>query len=161
MIDSKLKLKMFFAMACCLVLILVPLSARAQLGGVVEGTKHGIQKGAHGVKKGVETGAEKTKEGVVAGKNAVTGEDNTPSENRMKPSQTQPGTTYQTQPGTTSQTRQGTTSRETTTSTESESTQAGQRRMPKTGGELPLLALAGWSALSAAGVLRIARRKKQ
>jgi hypothetical protein len=157
MIDSKLKLRVLFAIASCLVLVLAPLPARAQLGGVVEGTKHGIQKGAHGVQKGVETGAEKTKEGVVAGKNAVTGQDNTPSENRMKPSQTQPGTTYQTQPGTTS-------TETTTRSTQSESTETGQtgqqRQMPKTAGELPLLALAGWSALSAAGVLRIARRKK-
>jgi len=149
MIDSRLKLRVLFAIASCLVLVLAPLPARAQLGGVVEGTKHGIQKGAHGVQKGVETGAEKTKEGVVAGKNAVTGQNNTPSENRMKPSQTQPGTT----------------STETTTrSTQSESTETGQtgqqRQMPKTAGELPLLALAGWSALSAAGVLRIARRKK-
>jgi len=60
MIDSKLKLRVLFAIASCLVLVLAPLPARAQLGGVVEGTKHGIQKGAHGVQKGVETGAEKT-----------------------------------------------------------------------------------------------------
>jgi hypothetical protein len=156
MINSRLKLRVLFAIASCLVLVLAPLSARAQLGGVVEGTKHGVEKGAHGVKKGVETGAEKTKEGVVAGKNTITGKDNTPSENRMKPSQTQPGTTYQTQPGTTS-------TETTTRSTQSENTQSEsrqQRQMPKTAGELPLLALAGWSALSAAGVLRITRRKK-
>jgi hypothetical protein len=155
MINGTLKVKMIFATACCAVLALSPLSARAQLGGI----EHGIKKGAQGVQQGVETGAEKTKEGVEAGKNAITGEENTPSENRMKPGQTQPGTTYQqTQPGTT---KQGTTSTEsTTTTTEStQSGQTGQRRMPKTAGELPLLALAGWSALSAAGALRIMRKK--
>lgn len=142
MIDAKMKLRVLAAIVCCLVLLLVPLTAKAQLGGVVQGTKHGVQKGAQGVQKGVETGAEKTKEGAEAvgqaGKKAITGEENKPSENRMKPGETQP----------------------TKGPTETEGGETGQKRMPKTAGELPLLALAGWSALSAVAALRIIRRKK-
>ena len=139
---TRMKLRVLPAIACCLVLLLVPLTAKAQLGGVVQGTKQGIQKGGQGVQKGVETGAEKTKGGAEAvgqaGKKAITGEENNPSEKRMKPGETQA----------------------TTGSTETEGTEKGQKQMPKTAGELPLLALAGWSALSAAGLLRIVRRKK-
>jgi hypothetical protein len=139
MINVRMKLRVLPAIACCLVLLLVPLTAKAQVGSTV---KQGIQKGGQEVQKGVETGAEKTKEGVEAvgeaGKKAITGEENNPSEQRMKPGETQA----------------------TTGSTETEGTEKGKKKMPKTAGELPLLALAGWSALSAAGALRILRRKK-
>src|SRR6516162_8781472 len=86
MIDRKLGA---LALSCCLVLVLVPVLANAQLGGVYQGAKQGVQKGAEEVQKGVETGAEKTKEGAEATKNAITGEDqnqqNQQDQNRMKP----------------------------------------------------------------------------
>jgi len=126
-----------------LFLLLAPLTAKAQLGGVVQGTKNGIQKGGQEVQKGAEKGVEKTKEGAQAvgqaGKKAITGEENSPSKKRMKPGEAQT----------------------TTGSTETEGADTGQKKMPKTAGELPLLALTGWSALSAAGALHMARRKRQ
>ena len=128
MID-KLKLGAF-AVACCFVLILVPVLANAQVGGA-------IQKGVQGAEKGVETGVEKTKEGAQATKDAITGEDQ--NQNRMKPeeSQTKPSTEQK--------------------SNESETE---KKNMPRTAGELPLLALAGCLALTAAGLSRVIRRQK-
>jgi hypothetical protein len=140
--DTKLRLSAL-AIACCLVLVLAPMLASAQIpgSGIVQGAKHGVQKGAEEVQKGVETGAEKTKEGAEAvgqgTKKAITGED-TNNENRMKPGESQ---------------------RNTTTS-ETEGSQTGQKHMPKTAGELPLLALAGALALSVAGVSQAIRRKR-
>ena len=140
---ARTKLKVLPAIAGCLFLLLAPLTAKAQLGGAVQGTKHGIQKGGQEVQKGAEKGVEKTKEGAQAvgqaGKKAITGEENNPSKKRMKPGQTQT----------------------TTGSTQTEGANTGQKKMPKTAGELPLLALTGWSALSAAGALHMVRRRKQ
>ena len=127
MTDTKLKLGAL-AVACCFVLILVPVLANAQVGGV-------IQKGAQGVQKGVETGVEKTKEGAQATKDAITGEDQ--NQNRMKPEESQ-----------------------TKPSTEQKSNETEQKNMPRTAGELPLLALAGCLALTAAGLSRVIRRQK-
>src|SRR5689334_3549339 len=129
MIHTRITLRVLPALACCLLLILVPLTAKAQLGGAAQGAKQGIQKGAQEVQKGVETGAEKTKEGAEAvgqaGKKAITGEENNPTQERMKPGETQ------------------TTPSSTTSSAKTEGTEKGQKKMPKTAGELPLLALAG------------------
>jgi len=134
MIDTRLKLGAL-AVACCFVLILVPVLANAQLGGV-------IQKGAEGVQKGVETGVEKTKEGAEATKNAITGEDQ--NQNRMKPQESQ----------------QNPSATESQPSESGQKTETGQKNMPRTAGELPLLALAGCLALSAAGLSRVIRRQK-
>ena len=134
MID-KLKLGAL-AVACCFVLILVPVLANAQVGGA-------IQKGVQGVEKGVDTGVEKTKEGAQATKDAITGQDQNQNQNqdqnRMKPeeSQTNPSTEQK--------------------SNESETE---KKNMPRTAGELPLLALAGCLALTAAGLSRVIRRQK-
>src|SRR5690349_19310118 len=77
MIRTKWTLAFIFAMACCLVLILTPVSGSAQgIGGTV---KHGVKKGAGAVQKGVEGAAEETKKGAEAAgrgvKKAVTGKD--------------------------------------------------------------------------------------
>ena len=143
MIETRLKLGAL-AVACCFVLILVPVLANAQVGGV-------IQKGAQGVQKGVETGVEKTKEGAEATKNAITGEDQ--DQNRMKPQESQqnPSAT-ESQPSETGQ--------RSMPSESAQKTETGQKNMPRTAGELPLLALAGCLALSAAGLSRIIRRHK-
>src|SRR5215471_11891520 len=79
--------KVLLAVACCLVLVLVPAMAGAQ-GGVLGQAGQGIKKGAQGVQKGVETGVEKTKEGAESvgheTKKVITGEDDT-SADRQKP----------------------------------------------------------------------------
>ena len=139
MIDTRLKLGAL-AVACCFVLILVPMLASGQ--GV-------IQKGVQGVQKGVETGVEKTKEGAEATKNAITGEDQNTEQNRMKPQES----TTETQPSEKGQ-------RNMTSETEQKTTETGQKNMPRTAGELPLLALAGCAALSAYGLSRVTRRQK-
>ena len=135
MIDTRLKLGAL-AVACCFVLILVPMLASGQ--GV-------IQKGVQGVQKGVETGVEKTKEGAEATKNAITGEDQNTEQNRMKPQES----TTETQP-----------SEKGNMTSEQKTTETGQKNMPRTAGELPLLALAGCLALTAAGLSRVIRRQK-
>ena len=150
MIDTRLKLGAL-AVACCFVLILVPALVHAQEGV--------IQKGVHGVQKGVETGVEKTKEGAEATghaiKKGVTGEDTSTSTERMKSEQqTTPGTEQQTTPGTRTQTTRE--SKRSTTTTEKK-----EGNLPKTAGELPLLALVGALALGAAGVSRVLRRVRE
>jgi hypothetical protein len=144
MTPSRLTLKYILAITTCLVIILAPLSLRAQgVGGVVEGAKQGVQKGAGAVEKGAEEGAQKTKEGAEAVghgvQKAVTGEDQNTSDQRMKGSETTPGT--QTQG---------------TETTSTQRTQTGEKNLPKTAGELPLLALLGVLCLTAA----VARRKR-
>jgi hypothetical protein len=140
--------KVLLALACCLVLVLVPAGASAQ-GGVLDKAGQGIKKGAQGVQKGVETGVEKTKEGAESvgheTKRAVTGEDNT-SADRQKP------TTQSTTP---SETNKSTTSKSTTGTTEGTK---GGKRLPRTAGELPLLAVVGSLALAGAVVSKLVRR---
>lgn len=147
MIDSRLKLY-GLAVLCCFVLLLVPVLASAQLGGVVNGAKQGVEKGAQGVQQGAEEGYNKTKEGAQATKNAITGEDNnTNNENHMKPGQTQENESQ------TTETQSNTSSPETKTG------QTSEKHMPRTAGELPLLALAGCLAFAAAGASRAFRRQ--
>ncbi len=153
MIMERLKLKLLLA-ACCFTLVLIPMSAGAQAGGIVQGTKKGVQKGAETVEKGAEGAAQKTKEGAEAVgqgvKKTVTGEDENSSQNRMKTTETQPGT--ETQPSTGSkETKPGET-------TETKPGEEGKKNLPKTAGELPLLALAGCLALACAGATRVASR---
>src|SRR4051812_40226039 len=52
-------IRILLAVACCFVLVLIPMTAGAQI-------KSGIEKGAKGVGKGVEYGVDKTKEGAKA-----------------------------------------------------------------------------------------------
>jgi hypothetical protein len=142
--------KVLLALACCLVLVLVPAGASAQ-GGVLGKAGQGIKKGAQGVQKGVETGVEKTKEGAESvgheTKRAVTGEDNT-SADRQKP------TTQSRTPSETTTTK-STTSKSTTGTTEGTK---GGKRLPRTAGELPLLAVVGSLALAGAVVSKLVRR---
>ena len=141
MIDGNVKLRLLIAAVCCFVLVLLPMSSSAQ--GIVKGTKHGIQKGAGAVEKGAEGAAEKTKEGAQAvghgAKKAVTGDKNNSSDSRMKSSEPQRDTS----------------------STENKPGETGQKRLPKTAGELPLLALAGFLALAGAVSSKLARRLRQ
>src|SRR5215831_20175854 len=125
--DTKRSIRLLIlAAACCFALVLIPLSSYAQLQtivaqlcGVAHGVQHGVQKGAEGVQKGAEGTYNK-------GKEVITGEDQnqqqteqqkaTPSEeNRMKGSETE---TQQNQTG-----------------------ETGQKQMPRTAGELPLLVI--------------------
>jgi hypothetical protein len=139
--DTKRSIRLLIlAAACCFALVLIPVSsyAVAQLGGVAHGVQHGVQKGAEGVQKGVEGTYNK-------GKEAITGEDQdqnqqqaTPSdENRMK-----------TQPGTESEQNE---------QTKSQTSETGQKQMPRTAGELPLLVMTGLLSLAGA---RATRRMK-
>lgn len=139
------KLRMLFVIAACFALVLVPVLGRAQ-GGVLKGAKEGVQKGTTEVQKGVEQGVEKTKEGAEAvgqeTKKAITGQENQPSENRMKPSQ----------PGSEERSTEE-------SSKENKGGETGQKGLPKTAGELPLLALAGCLALAGAGTLKVVRQR--
>ena len=150
MTATKHTVKILLAVTCCLFIVLVPLSLSAQ---------NILQKGAQGVQKGVETGAEKTKEGAEATgqaiKKGVTGEDTSTNTERMKgEQQTTPGTEQQTTPSTRTQTTRE--SKRSTTTTEKK-----EGNLPKTAGELPLLALVGALALGAAGVSRVLRRVRE
>lgn len=150
--------KVLIAFACCFALVLIPLSAGAQ---------NILQKGAQGVQKGVETGAEKTKEGAQAVghgvKKAVTGDDTTTTTTtREKTSQqptTSPSTSTTTGAKSTTTTEKSTTSQSKSGSTEK--THAGKSgNLPRTAGELPLLALIGSLALAASGTMKLVRRSK-
>ena len=152
MTATKHTVKILLAVTCCLFIVLVPLSISSNAQNV-------LQKGAQGVQKGVETGAEKTKEGAEATghaiKKGVTGEDTSTSTERMKSEQqTTPGTEQQTTPGTRTQTTRE--SKRSTTTTEKN-----EGNLPKTAGELPLLALVGALALGAAGVSRVLHRVRE
>ena len=69
MINGNLKSKMLLAALCCLALVLmIPVPSSAQLGGAVEGVKHGVQKGAEKTKEGAEAVGQGTKK-------VITGED--------------------------------------------------------------------------------------
>jgi cobalamin biosynthesis Mg chelatase CobN len=146
MTATKHTLKILLAVTCCLFIVLVPLSVSTNAQNV-------LQKGAQGVQKGAETGVEKTKEGAQATgreiKKGVTGEDTSTSTQRMKSTeQTTPSTERQ-------QTTTSESKRRSTTTTEE------GKKLPKTAGELPLLALVGALALGAAGVSRVLRRVKE
>jgi len=141
--DTKRSIRLLIlAAACCFALVLIPVSSYAQqhavvaqLGGVTHGVQQGVQKGAEGVQKGAEGTYNK-------GKEVITGEDQdqnqqqtTPSEeNRMKTNPTQSGTETETQTG-----------------------ETGQKQMPRTAGELPLLVMTGLLSLAGA---RATRRMK-
>src|SRR5262245_66634778 len=118
--------KHLLALACCLVLVLVPAMAGAQ--GILGQAEQGVKKGAQGVQKGVETGVEKTKEGAESvgheTKKVITGEDDK-SADRQKP------TTQSTTPS-------ETTTKSTTSKSTSEETKGG-KHLPGTADELPLL----------------------
>ena len=133
--DTKrsIRLLLFLAAACCFALVLIPVSSYAQLGGVAHGVQQGVQKGAEGVQKGAEDTYNK-------GKEVITGEDQnqqqtTPSEeNRMKSTPAQSGTETETQ--------------------ENQTGETGQKQMPRTAGELPLLVMTGLLSLAGARATR-------
>jgi hypothetical protein len=143
MVVQTITQRVLLALACCLVLVLLPVAASAQ-GGILGQTEKGVQKGAQGVEKGVKKGAEGTKEGAEAVghgvKKGVTGED----------------TTTERQKG------QSTTTPSTSTAPETEkgkaATTKGGKHLPGTAGELPLIALIGSLALAAAVATKLVRR---
>jgi len=162
--DTKRSIRVLaLAAACCFALVLIPVSSYAQLhaivaqlGGVAHGVEHGVQKGAQGVQKGVEDTYNKGKE-VITGdqdqnQQQTEQQQTTPSENRMKGSQAQPGST-QTE---TETNQQGQTDQNQTEQTTKSQTH-GQKEMPRTAGELPLLVLTGLLSLAGA---RATRRMK-
>jgi hypothetical protein len=163
--------KVLLALACCFVLVLLPVSTALAQEGLLKGAQKGIEKGAEGVKKGAETAVEKTKEGAKAvgreAKDLVTDDDpdtdkDETTTERMKPGQTQSGTPVQGTTGaTTKRSPSGTTSegtRSTGATGTTETTETGERNLPGTAGELPLLALAGALALLGARALKVGRR---
>jgi cobalamin biosynthesis Mg chelatase CobN len=161
MVAMKQTQKFLLALACCLALVVaVPLSVGAQ---------NVIEKGAQGVQKGVETGADKTKEGADAVGRGVkdtfgnddnqqtTTESQSTTETRQKPSQSTTTTESTTQPSTSESQTKSTTSKSHTQATTTEKGEKGQQ-LPRTAGELPLLALIGGAALMASGTLKLLRR---
>ena len=144
MIVIRLTQKVLLAVACCLALILVPLSVGAQTPGGV------IKKGAEGVKKGAETGAEKTKEGAEAVgkgvKKTIPGQDT--NDNRHKSTDTESN----------AEPSQATSGESTSESTDTQQAQKGSKQLPGTAGELPLLALAGGLGLAASTILKLIHR---
>ena len=156
--NLRLTQKILFAFLCSFVLALLPVSS-AIGQDILGGAKKGIQKGAEGVKKGTETVVDKTKEGATAvgkgAKDLVTDDDKDKSKStdtyqyRMKPGETQ--TQTQTPTGTVGSS--GTTSKR---PTHTGTTRTGH--LPKTAGELPLLALVGLLAIASASALRLTRR---
>src|SRR5215510_8880049 len=171
--------KILLAVACCLVLVLVPARSAAQ-GGVLGKVAHGIKKGADGVVTGVGAGVEKTKEGLESvghkTKSVVTGEDSTsadrqePTTQSTTPSETtsvvtgedsasadrQEPTTQSTTPSETTPTKTTTTEITARTKSSPEGTKTegtkGGKHLPGTTGELPLLAVVSL-ALAGAGAL--------
>jgi hypothetical protein len=127
-----------------------------------EGTKEGIQKGAEGAKEGAEAVGEGAKD-LVTDDDPDTDKDETITD-RTKPAETQPGKMSDTeaQSGTSSTgaaTSGRSSSDSSTTETESSaSSSTEERELPRTAGELPLLAIAGVMALISAGTLRVLRR---
>ena len=164
MINGNLKLKMLLAALCCFGLVLmIPVPSSAQLGGVARGVQHGVQKGYEKTKEGAEDVGQGTKR-------VITGEDN--DQNKEQSTTTQQNTTTTTdqnpsnqkttrmKPGeTTPQT--GTTQTEQSTTTQTEAGKTGQKHMPRTAGELPLLALAGCLSLAIAGATRLRTRRSR
>jgi hypothetical protein len=154
MIERNLKLKLLFAV-CSLALVLIPLSGYAQ-DGIWSGAKHGVEKGAQGVQKGAESVGHETKK-VITGQDDQTktqSQDQTTTQEQQNNARMKGGT-------------QGGTQTETSTST-TEKSERGQTKqtgekegkpLPRTAGELPLLALAGCLALAGAGAFRLIRRE--
>jgi hypothetical protein len=158
---AKLTRTVSFVFVCLLVFAFTSVSPQAHAQGVLNKAKEGVQKGAEGVKKGAETVGEKTKEGVETTgrevKKVFTGDDT----DREKGTQTQEPATM---PSTTTPT---TTAPSTTTptttmpSTKTHSRYTGthtkttRKELPRTAGELSLLALAGGLALAGAGVSKV------
>ena len=141
--DTKRSIRLLIlAAACCFALVLIPVSSYAQqhavvaqLGGVTHGVQQGVQKGAEGVQKGVEGTYNKGKEVITREDQDQNQQQTTPSEeNRMKTNPTQSGTETETQTG-----------------------ETGQKQMPRTAGELPLLVMTGLLSLAGA---RATRRMK-
>src|SRR5215470_726615 len=95
MINGNLKSKILLAVLCCFALVLmIPVPSSAQLGGAVEGVKHGVQKGAEKTKEGAEAVGQGTKK-------VITGEDN--DQNKDQTTTTQQNTTTEQQNTTTGQ----------------------------------------------------------
>jgi hypothetical protein len=147
--------RFLLAVVCCSVLVLLPFSSAWAQNDLLEGTKEGIQKGAEGAKKGAETVGEKTKEGAEAvgegAKDLFTDDDQDTDKDetttdRMKPGETKPGTTKSDTEAQSGQTES------------SASSSAEERELPRTAGELPLLAIVGAMALISAGTLRVVRK---
>jgi hypothetical protein len=140
------------AALCCFALVLVvPVPSSAQLGGVVQGTKHGIEKGVDKTKEGAEAVGHGTKKLFTddSSQDKDQKQYQKQTNTRMKPAQTQPSTS-----STETQTQRNRT-------TTMGSGQKQSKRMPRTAGELPLLALAGCLSLAIAGAYRLADRSRR
>jgi hypothetical protein len=158
MIIGNLKTKILLAALCCFALVLmIPVPSSAQLGGVAKGVQHGVQQGAEKTKEGAEAVGHETKK-------VITGEDNSQTE-QTTTQQNEQNTTTQQQPTTdqnTTRMKPSETTPETgSTETEQKTERTGQKQMPRTAGELPLLALAGSLSLAFAGVTSLKARSRR
>lgn len=147
MIERNLKLKLLFAAVCSLALVLIPLSVHAQ-DSIWHGAKQGVQKGAEGVQKGAESVGHETKK-VITGQDDETktqSQDQTTAQDQENKARMKGGTQTETSTTTTEKSESGQTK------------QTEEKPLPRTAGELPLLALAGCLALAGAGASRLIRR---
>ena len=141
--DTKRSIRLLIlAAACCFALVLIPVSSYAQLhtivaqlGGVTHGVQHGVQKGAEGVQKGVEGTYNKGKEVFTGEQNQDQNQQQTEQQNEQQ----KPGTETETQENQSDQKQTGKT---------------GQKHMPRTAGELPLLVMTGLLSLAGARATR-------
>jgi hypothetical protein len=130
----KLILRGLLALAFGFAMSMIPMSLMAQdSGGVLHGAKKGVEKGAETVQQGAEDAYQGTKK-------AITGEEKNPDTTRMKSTETQTQTE----------------SKE--TETPNKAGQAGKTNLPKTAGELDLLALTGFLSLAGAAASRFRYR---
>jgi hypothetical protein len=147
MIERNLKLKLLFSV-CSLALVLIPLSALAQ-DSIWHDTKQGVQKGAEGVQKGAESVGHETKKVITGQDDQTKTQDQTTTQEQQNNARMKGGTQTETSTTTTEKSERGQTK---------QTEQKEGKPLPRTAGELPLLALAGCLALAGAGAFRLIRR---
>jgi len=146
--DTKRSIRLLvLAAACCFALVLIPVSsyAAAQLGGVTHGVQQGVQKGAEGVKKGAEGTYNKGKEVFTGDQDQNQQQTEQQQQNEQQQATPSEENRMKTQPGTETQENQ---------SDQNKTGETGQKHMPRTAGELPLLVMTGLLSLAGARVTR-------
>jgi hypothetical protein len=150
---ERLAHKVMLVVACCFVLVLLPISTAAGQD-ILDKTKEGVQKGAEGVKEGAEEVGEETKD-VFTDDDPDTDKDEGIERDATSSERMKAGEAQEKKSTTTSETKSSEATRTTTESSE-ESDASG---LPATAGGLPILALTGVLALLSAGALRVRRRR--
>ena len=151
--DTKRSIRLLIlAAACCFALVLIPVSSYAQqhavvaqLGGVTHGVQQGVQKGAEGVQKGVEGTYNKGKEVFTGDQDQNQQQTEQQQQNEQQQATPSEENRMKTQPGTETQENQ---------SDQNKTGETGQKHMPRTAGELPLLVMTGLLSLAGARATR-------